>query len=424
MHPTHQRLLPFLERSRRRERAFKRAIAGSTLSLVVVLLAATSSGRYLVSLAKHATQRLIDRAVGLGTDRAAIDADWKRSRLRDVARTEALLASYDRSSGPAMQRLFREAGMAPGEAVVRWGNYDRTLLLSSKVFEPDDLRSYRLRPNVHSIWLRQITLHEGPFGLFLVPDTPSMREAAAGVGAIVVEDAHQATNSWGLRGPEPDVQAPIRGLVLGDSYMMGTFVGDDDTPPECLRRSLEKLTRSKVSTLNTGHLGYSPEQYYQTLLEYGDRFKPTFVVVSVCPNDFGDFGQVLSGGGDGWEESGYWLEEIRRWCRSKANVPCLIVAIPTEEQIRIRKDAGYPGKISSLIVGGGGSFLDPLDDFINEHLRLMQASPRPSTSPLYNGHVADGHFSPKGAAVWGEVVARRVALLIEANSQQSPGRVH
>ena len=44
--------------------------------------------------------------------------------------------------------------------------------------------------------------------------------------------------------------------------------------------------KTKVSILNTGHLGYSPEQYYYSLVEYADRFRPHFVVVSVFSNDF------------------------------------------------------------------------------------------------------------------------------------------
>ena len=33
---------------------------------------------------------------------------------------------------------------------------------------------------------------------------------------IPVETSRQTTNSWGLRGPEPDRNAPLRGIVLGD----------------------------------------------------------------------------------------------------------------------------------------------------------------------------------------------------------------
>ena len=39
--------------------------------------------------------------------------------------------------------------------------------------------------------------------------------------AQIVDGSTQTTNSWGLRGPEPDMRAAWRGIVLGDSYMQG-----------------------------------------------------------------------------------------------------------------------------------------------------------------------------------------------------------
>ena len=69
---------------------------------------------------------------------------------------------------------------------------------------------------------------------FLVPDGPELAEVLRGTTGIPVETSRQTTNTWGLRGPEPEPDAPLRGLVLGDSYMQGMFVGDDAAPPECL----------------------------------------------------------------------------------------------------------------------------------------------------------------------------------------------
>ncbi len=166
------------------------------------------------------------------------------------------------------------------------------------MFEADDTgRSYRLRPRTKSIWLRELALKAGVLMFFLVPDGPDLAEAIRGTSAIVVSESKQTTNSWGLRGPEPELDAPLRGIVLGDSFMQGMFIGDNETPPECLRRDLEKQLKTKVSILNTGHLGYSPEQYYYTLLAFADRFRPHFVVVSVCLNDFGNAVRGHSGKG-------------------------------------------------------------------------------------------------------------------------------
>ena len=108
---------------------------------------------------------------------------------------------------------MRYAGLDPAHGLLRWGNYDRTLLLPSTVFEADETgRSYRLRPCVDSIWLKEISLRSGVLTFFLVPDGPGLAAAIRGTVAIPVEESRQSTNSWGLRGPEPDLQAPLAEL--------------------------------------------------------------------------------------------------------------------------------------------------------------------------------------------------------------------
>jgi hypothetical protein len=231
-----------------------------------------------------------------------------------------------------------------------------------------------------------------------------------------VEQSRQSTNTWGLRGPEPDPAAALRGIVLGDSFMQGYLIGDDDTPPECLRRDLETHLKTKASILNTGHLGYSPEQYYYSLLAFADRFPAHFVVVSVCSNDFGDLFEVLKGKGD-WDEGKYWLEKINDFCAAR-RWPCLVVSVPFENQMLGRRRSGdYPGTISNILKTGAMTFLDPTDAFINAHLDLMiQADLRGIRfyrSPLFNNQFDDGHFSALGAEVWAGAVGRRVRLLLE-----------
>ena len=124
-------------------------------------------------------------------------------------------------------------------------------------------------------------------GFFLVPDTPDLAQLIEGTGASIQSHSVQTTNSWGLRGPEPDLTAPLRGLVLGDSNAQGMLLGDDETPVAYLARELEHRLDTRVALLNTGLIGYSPEQHYFTLLEYGDCFRPHFVLLTLCMNDFG-----------------------------------------------------------------------------------------------------------------------------------------
>ena len=129
----------------------------------------------------------------------------------------------------------------------------------------------------------------------------------------VVPKSVQTTNSWGCRGPEPDTTAPVRVIVLGDSMMQGPLVGDSETPPARLQAHLSQALGSPVSVLNTGHMGYSVEQYDQTLRAFGDRFRPHYVVISICGNDFGDRDDPAN-----WVEGGILAGPDRRFLQSAA----------------------------------------------------------------------------------------------------------
>ena len=315
-----------------------------------------------------------------------------------------------------MRRTLSEAGMAPGDALYRPANYNRTVVLSSKVFAADETgRSYKMVPDMRSFWTNSLLLPQTLGGFFLLPDTPGVRKAITDSGATIIPKSPQSTNSWGCRGPEPDPQAEIRGLIVGDSFMQGLFVADSETPPACLERDLAKAWGRHVSILNTGHIGYSPEQYYFTLLEYYDKFKPTFLVLSVCPNDFGDAQDVLNGIGD-WDEGAFWLAEIDYFCRTH-KIPWLLVPVPFEIQVTIQRGAGhYPGNVSNISKRLTTEYLDPVEAFVGENLRLQEESKRSGNqllfSPLFNGHIQDGHFSPAGCALWAREVAQRLVLLI------------
>src|SRR5207248_7597291 len=156
------------------------------------------------------------RVVGVPPARDEIEADWKRRRLHEIEQTKAKLRSTYAEYGTSMQRLLDYAGLDPDHALLRWGNFDRTIYLPSTVFEPDDTgRSYRFRPNTRSIWVRNMKLKGGILAYFPVLDRPNLAEVIAGTGALVVSTSVQNTNSWGLRGPEPNTAAPLRGIVLG-----------------------------------------------------------------------------------------------------------------------------------------------------------------------------------------------------------------
>jgi hypothetical protein len=412
-----QQVLPFLARVQKLARIFKITIAVGTFGLIAILLAALPSGRYAASWSLARARALARAAVGLRPDRAAIDADLRRKRRFDLEQSRGSLAATFAEYAPPMQDLLRFAGLDPASALVRWGNFNRTVLLPSTVFERDDSgRSYRFRPNVRSIWVRNFPVKGQVKAYFQAPVAPGLEKIVRPTGAQIVEGSIQTTNSWGLRGPEPDLVAPWRGIVLGDSYMQGLFVADDQTPTECLKRDLKTRLHAPVEILNTGHLGYSTEQYYYTLLEYAGRFPPKFVVVSLFANDFGELEEVLQGEGD-WAEGAYWLGLIRQFCFSR-RIICLFVPAPWLNQLQGPQLAGfYPGKIANLLESTGVEFLDPISDFAEAELAAaaeakglgMPLGP----SPLFNGRIGDGHFSPKGSELWAAVVGRRLELVIQ-----------
>lgn len=415
---TRQRVFPFLERRQRLERSFKRAIVALTALAAVLLIVGTPQGWFAARATGMRVLWAWKRSFAGAWTREDWHAEWRARRLRDVRSTRATYRAYfDHEASPEFRRVLVAAGMTPDDAVVRWSNYDWTIVLSSKVFEADDHgRSYRFRPNTRACWTRSVFLPHGLKASFLLPDTPEVRDAAAAAGLALYVDLAQSTNSWGCRGAEPDLAAAVRVLVLGDSYMQGFFVKDHQTAPEYLRESLSTTLGVPVSVLNTGHLGYSPEQYDFTLREYVGRFDPDFVVVSLYTNDFGDARAVLNGGGRGWDEAKFWIQEIQQLCRSR-EIGCLLAAVPDEGQLVGRRNAGfYPGGVANLSAEFGPGFIDPTEEFVDETLRLRteaarQGKPTP-LRPLYNERHDDGHFSPEGAALWGRLVARRIARLL------------
>jgi hypothetical protein len=416
-----ERFFDFVERANRHERWFKRAIGCATLLAIVVPLVALPRGRYVLALAASRARKSGRAALYQPIPRSEVDQDWRRFRLRGIAESRRRLSEIYDSTEPAYQTLMLYAGLDPDHGLLRWGNYDQTLLLPSTVFEPDENgRSYRMRPCTASIWLREVTIQSGVLAFFLVPDRPELRDVIKGTLAIPVEESKQSTNSWGLRGHEPALDAPVRGIVLGDSFMQGLFVDEEHTPPECLRRDLEARLKTRVSILNAGVLGYSPEQYYYSLVAFADRFQPQFVVVSVFANDFGEASEVIKGGGD-WDEGKYWLDRISSLAQTRGWT-CLFVPVPVVDRTLGRRKSGfYPGAISNALNASAIVFFNPAEAFANAHLRLLieaeERGEHPAGCLLFNEKIRDGHFSAPGSHVWAEAVGRRLALLIEMKNQ-------
>jgi hypothetical protein len=356
--------------------------------------------------------------MGIPTPRSEIDEYWRRYRQLGIETTRRRVERVYAEASQSDQRLLRYAKMDPDHGLLRWSNFDGTFLFSAAVLEADDGgRAYRFRPLTHSIWLRNIPFDKVTLMSYLVPDGPSLADAVRGTPAIPLETSRQTTNSWGLRGPEPDLGAPLRGIVLGDSFMQGALIGDDETPPERLRHYLGDQLKTKVSILNTGVMGYSPEQYYYSLIAFGDRFRPHFVVVSVCSNDFGPPTEVMAQGAGDWQEGKYWLEKIVMYCTARKWL-YLIVPVPHSESVLVRRYSGYyPGVLSNILNTPSLFYLSPIDDFVNAYVKLKNQSKRTGRAlwgcPLFNDAIGDGHFSAAGSEVWAESVGRRIRLLLD-----------
>jgi hypothetical protein len=415
--PSRQRFFPFWERSQRLERLIKVAIFGLIVLVICGMIGGLPAVRFTAKKLAAKAMVAVKQPLGLTPDRKEIDALWKMQREHDIELSRESLRQLFPDNSLAYQKLVRFAGMAPENALIRWGNFNRVVLLPSTVFEADDTgRSYRLRPHVNSVWLRMVGGNVSDLGFFLVPNAPELYEAIKGTGALIVNGSEQSTNSWGCRGPEFDTSAPLRGIVLGDSFMQGFFVGDTETPSACLERELQHLLQTKVAILNTGHIGYSTEQYYYTLHQYMDRVKPHFVVVSVFANDAGRIEDVLEGGGD-WPECGYWLQESEQLCRSH-NVLCLVSPVPFIAQVMgPRNIRNYQGEVAQYVTGTSAHYCDPLEEFIDEHLKLVaeqdKNKQRRTSCLLFNSRIGDAHMSAQGCAVWARVLGRRLALLLD-----------
>lgn len=99
-------------------------------------------------------------------------------------------------------------------------------------------------------------------------------------------------NSQGLRGPEFPVKKPsgtFRILVLGDSFVFGTAVNDDEIFTLILEKELNKLhSGTKYEVINCGVASYSPILEYLFLKEKALKYSPDLVLLFYDFSDLQD----------------------------------------------------------------------------------------------------------------------------------------
>jgi hypothetical protein len=95
-------------------------------------------------------------------------------------------------------------------------------------------------------------------------------------------------NSLGLRGKElqPNLERLTRILVFGDSFVFGVGVDEENLLTSHLERLLQPFFPDGVEVVNMGVSGYSTDQEYLLLEEFGERLDPDVVILVVCDNDY------------------------------------------------------------------------------------------------------------------------------------------
>lgn len=98
----------------------------------------------------------------------------------------------------------------------------------------------------------------------------------------------QTVNSSGLRGPEIAATKPpdtYRILVLGDSFVMGKGVADDEPFPRLIGERLEGADGEAVQVLNAGVDSYTPLLSYLQLRYRLEGLEPDLVILALDMSD-------------------------------------------------------------------------------------------------------------------------------------------
>lgn len=168
-----------------------------------------------------------------------------------------------------MGRVFKVVGIAVvavlvvaslGEAAVRW--FAPQEHMPPDLFVTDPILGYRVAPNYRGAYVTRT---------FSVP---------------------LETNSLGLRDHEygPRASDSIRLLLLGDSFVFGNRVRNEETVSKTLEHSLRaRFAPTRVDVINGGLPGYSTYQESMFLERYIDQLTPDLVLLVTCvPNDVAD----------------------------------------------------------------------------------------------------------------------------------------
>ena len=134
---------------------------------------------------------------------------------------------------------------------------DRFLFyLNAGLYEFDQILHYKLRPNIIKHWENKKPIHINAYGHH--------------------DDSLPLTKST----------SELRGLIIGDSIVMGFNVTAAEAFPNQLEKILQEsdLGYNTIQVINAGVSGYSTFQYLE-VLKRSLKFAPDFIVVGFCMND-------------------------------------------------------------------------------------------------------------------------------------------
>lgn len=365
------------------------------------------------------TLERIDREVVDDIEPALVD-EW-RSKRRDVE--SHVRAIFEQASDPK-KAFLRTIGLAPDSAIYAAGlNNGDVGVKPGTLYDPDPGKlTYRLKPNVKGAWLtpdhplKISSEHhlESMLAIELVPAIEEAFDAADRAGIDLrryLLPATFATNSWGLRGPEPDPEAPYRILMLGDSFAVGFAVSEDATIAAQFGQVLG-LSDDELSVVNAGGVGYGPSDYYHWLMETLEQgFVPQVVIVNICgTNDFGDLareirksethnrGSSVPRGHPDWPSISVWkrgkhyTHRIIRECW-KRDITFFFAVAPEKRLFHHPHEQFVAGLAALLGPHHRAVVINPFDRLMQAHVRLsgsLSTSNR-STMHLENDRMIDLH---------------------------------
>jgi lysophospholipase L1-like esterase len=99
------------------------------------------------------------------------------------------------------------------------------------------------------------------------------------------------TNAEGLRNVDPVdfSEETVRVLAIGDSFMYGYYVHNEEATPARLEETLNQQWGTRYQVLNAGVPGYTAADMLDYLRDKGLRTRPSVVVMGFYTNDFFDY---------------------------------------------------------------------------------------------------------------------------------------